>query len=99
MLLPNPRHSSTFQEVSSSSSSSSSSNNLQLSTTDTSIPVYGKRRNWKPRNQEDFADGGAYPECHLAQYPLEMGRKKQVSNNDQQGWDGMGWDGMQRGGA
>jgi hypothetical protein len=21
-------------------------------------------------------DGGAYPECHVAQYPLEMGRKK-----------------------
>ena len=21
-------------------------------------------------------DGGAYPECHIAQYPLELGRKK-----------------------
>ncbi len=21
-------------------------------------------------------DGGAYPECHIAQYPLDMGRKK-----------------------
>lgn len=21
-------------------------------------------------------DGGAYPECHVAQYPLEMGKKK-----------------------
>jgi hypothetical protein len=21
-------------------------------------------------------DGGAYPECHIAQYPLNLGRKK-----------------------
>jgi len=21
-------------------------------------------------------DGGAYPECHIAQYPLDLGRKK-----------------------
>jgi hypothetical protein len=21
-------------------------------------------------------DGGAYPECHIAQYPVDMGRKK-----------------------
>ncbi|PWN92635.1 hypothetical protein FA10DRAFT_490 [Acaromyces ingoldii] len=37
---------------------------------------YGQRRGWKPREQDDFGDGGAYPECHIAQYPLEMGRKK-----------------------
>ena len=23
-----------------------------------------------------LGDGGAYPECHIAQYPLEMGKKK-----------------------
>lgn len=28
---------------------------------------------------DDFGDGGAYPECHIAQYPLEMGRKNKVS--------------------
>lgn len=26
-------------------------------------------------------DGGAYPECHVAQYPLDMGRKKASSGN------------------
>jgi SNW domain-containing protein 1 len=26
-------------------------------------------------------DGGAYPECHVAQYPLEMGRKKVCPTN------------------
>ena len=40
------------------------------------IPPYGQRRGWKPTTPEDFGDGGAYPECHIAQYPLEMGRKK-----------------------
>ncbi|GJJ12538.1 hypothetical protein Clacol_006781 [Clathrus columnatus] len=45
------------------------------------IPPYGQRREWKPTNQDDYADGGAYPECHIAQYPLEMGRKKASSGN------------------
>ncbi|KAG9008614.1 mRNA splicing protein [Tulasnella sp. JGI-2019a] len=40
------------------------------------IPPYGQRGDWRPTKQEDFADGGAYPECHVAQYPLEMGKKK-----------------------
>lgn len=29
---------------------------------------------------KDFGDGGAFPEIHVAQYPLEMGRKKKTSN-------------------
>ena len=45
------------------------------------IPVYGQRRGWRPTAPEDFGDGGAYPECHVAQYPLDMGRKK-VSIDD-----------------
>lgn len=40
------------------------------------IPPYLKRKGWKPSSEADFGDGGAYPECHVAQYPLEMGRKK-----------------------
>jgi SNW domain-containing protein 1 len=27
-----------------------------------------------PRKPEDFAGGGAFPEIHVAQYPLDMGR-------------------------
>jgi SNW domain-containing protein 1 len=38
-------------------------------------PAYGGRQGWVPRKPSDFADGGAYPECHVAQYPLECGRK------------------------
>ncbi|KAG0269387.1 mRNA splicing protein [Actinomortierella ambigua] len=40
------------------------------------IPPYGKRKGWKPRKQEDYGDGGAYPEIHAPQYPLDMGKKK-----------------------
>ncbi|KAF1971299.1 hypothetical protein BU23DRAFT_185737 [Bimuria novae-zelandiae CBS 107.79] len=38
-------------------------------------PPYGSRSGWRPRTAEDFGDGGAYPECHVAQYPLDLGRK------------------------
>ncbi|XDV41692.1 hypothetical protein PO909_010510 [Leuciscus waleckii] len=43
-------------------------------------PPYGCRKSWVPRVLEDFGDGGAFPEVHVAQYPLEMGRKKRTSN-------------------
>lgn len=29
---------------------------------------------------QDFGDGGAFPEIHVAQFPLEMGRQKKTSN-------------------
>lgn len=38
-------------------------------------PPYGKRSGFKPRGPEDFGNGGAFPEIHIAQYPLDMGRK------------------------
>lgn len=39
------------------------------------IPPYMKRQGFVPRRPEDFGDGGAFPEIHVAQYPLGMGRK------------------------
>ncbi|KAG7295262.1 Puff-specific protein Bx42 [Plutella xylostella] len=39
----------------------------------TNIPPYGERKGWVPRKEEDFGDGGAFPEIHVAQYPLGMG--------------------------
>ncbi|CDO73574.1 hypothetical protein BN946_scf185014.g44 [Trametes cinnabarina] len=45
------------------------------------VPPYGQRRGWKPTSLEDFGDGGAYPECHVAQYPLNMGKKKTAAGN------------------
>lgn len=37
-------------------------------------PPYPRRAGWVPRKPEDFSGGGAYPEIHVAQYPLDMGR-------------------------
>jgi SNW domain-containing protein 1 len=37
-------------------------------------PPYLRRAGFVPRKPEDFGDGGAFPEIHVAQYPLEMGR-------------------------
>ncbi|KAI3339779.1 SKIP/SNW domain-containing protein [Ustulina deusta] len=35
-------------------------------------PPYGQRRGWRPRTDEDFGDGGAFPEVPIAQFPLQM---------------------------
>ncbi|KAK4501988.1 hypothetical protein PRZ48_007799 [Zasmidium cellare] len=45
-------------------------------------PAYGARAGWRPRNAEDFGDGGAFPEVPVAQYPLDMGRKNQPSSSN-----------------
>ncbi|PHH63378.1 hypothetical protein CDD81_5979 [Ophiocordyceps australis] len=44
-------------------------------------PGYGQRSGWRPRSQEDFGDGGAFPEVPVAQYPLEMGKKTTSTSN------------------
>jgi SNW domain-containing protein 1 len=41
-----------------------------------SVPDYGQRSSFLPRNNEDFGDGGAFPEIHIMQYPLDMGTRK-----------------------
>jgi SNW domain-containing protein 1 len=39
------------------------------------LPAYPNRtRGFTPNSLEDFGDGGAYPEIHVAQYPLNMGK-------------------------
>jgi SNW domain-containing protein 1 len=38
------------------------------------IPPYLNRGNFIPFKEEDFGDGGAFPEIHVAQYPLDMGK-------------------------
>lgn len=39
------------------------------------VPRYRNRRGFVPRKPEDHGDGGAFPEVHVAQYPLGMGKK------------------------
>lgn len=45
-------------------------------------PPYGQRRGWVPRNLTDYGDGGAFPEIHVAQYPLNMGLKGKESTSN-----------------
>ncbi|KAK7996270.1 pre-mRNA-processing protein 45 [Apiospora marii] len=47
----------------------------------TGPPPYGQRAGWRPRGQEDFGDGGAFPEIPVAQYPLDMGKKGAATSN------------------
>ncbi|XP_052747930.1 puff-specific protein Bx42 [Galleria mellonella] len=47
-----------------------------------SVPPYGQRKGWVPRNAEDFGDGGAFPEIHVAQYPLNMGARGKESTSN-----------------
>jgi SNW domain-containing protein 1 len=47
-------------------------------------PSYRQRqhdKSWRPRLAEDYADGGAFPEIAMAQYPLEMGRPGAAKSN------------------
>ena len=47
----------------------------------TGPPAYRSRAGWRPRSQEDYGDGGAFPEIPVAQYPLDMGRKSLSASN------------------
>jgi len=42
-------------------------------------PPYLRRTDFVPRKERDFGDGGAFPEIPVAQYPLGMGKTKEVS--------------------
>jgi SNW domain-containing protein 1 len=44
------------------------------------IPPYPNRLGFLPLSLEDFEDGGAYPEIHVAQYPLNMGKPNHKSS-------------------
>ncbi|PFH38511.1 SKIP/SNW domain-containing protein [Besnoitia besnoiti] len=44
-------------------------------------PLYGQRKGFVPRTEEDFGGGGAFPEIHVAQFPLGLGRKKTGNNH------------------
>jgi SNW domain-containing protein 1 len=46
------------------------------------IPPYGQRQSFRPQTQQDYGDGGAYPEIHIAQYPLDMGRKGKAKSSE-----------------
>uniref|UniRef100_A0AC35UGB0 SKIP_SNW domain-containing protein n=1 Tax=Rhabditophanes sp. KR3021 TaxID=114890 RepID=A0AC35UGB0_9BILA len=42
------------------------------------VRPYGQRKNMVPRSQEDFGDGGAFPECLIPQFPRGMGKDEVI---------------------
>lgn len=48
----------------------------------TGPPAYGQRAGWRPRDDQDYGDGGAFPEIPIAQFPLQMGKKGSETNNN-----------------
>lgn len=54
----------------------------QLTVASRNIPYYGQRLSWVPRNLEDFGDGGSYPEIPVAQYPLDMGKRRDNTSSN-----------------
>jgi len=75
-ILPEPKYNDDVR---------STANKEDTATLDTRVvvkvsgaPPYGQRSGWIPRTLDDFGDGGAFPEIHVAQYPLELGKAKTV---------------------
>lgn len=74
--LPAPLHSTLPDDHDAPAPAQAAPQSTALAVQGPQIPPYGQRKGWKPKSQADFGDGGAYPECPVAQYPLELGRKK-----------------------
>ncbi|KAG6611991.1 puff-specific protein bx42 [Phytophthora cinnamomi] len=74
-LFPAPvRSYTTFSDAAPASSSSAASSKPSSSTIIPRYPLRVKKQ-FVPRRNEDFGDGGAFPELHVAQFPLGMGKK------------------------
>lgn len=82
-FLPKPKHETEYSSNSGHNKgdgitivSNLGAEERQLLSKTYSIPPYGSRgvpNKWRPRDPEDYGDGGAYPEIHVAQYPRNMG--------------------------
>jgi SNW domain-containing protein 1 len=81
--LPRPKYTGEEEELTRSTRVLSSEQyEVQVANRQNGPPAYGSRQNWRPRAAEDFGDGGAFPEVHVAQYPLDMGRKGTPSTSN-----------------
>jgi SNW domain-containing protein 1 len=50
------------------------SDDRRIATAEKIAPPYGARKGFIPRVNGDYGDGGAFPEIHVAQYPMDLGR-------------------------
>ncbi|TPX46847.1 hypothetical protein SeMB42_g02691 [Synchytrium endobioticum] len=75
-LLPAPRAVVTLKVDDADDNQAQQQSNALAASLRAQIPPYGQRKGWIPKSLVDFSDGGAFPEIHVAQFPLDMGRKK-----------------------
>ena len=70
-LLPTPKHSYSIHTENDDNNISNNNDKIKRS-----IPCYPHRveSQFLPRDLDDYNNGGAYPEIHVVQYPLNMGR-------------------------
>ncbi|KAH8707572.1 SKIP/SNW domain-containing protein [Phaeosphaeriaceae sp. PMI808] len=81
--LPKPKYTGDVEELTRSTRVLTTEQyETQVARRQTGPPAYGARKNWRPRTAEDFNDGGAFPEVHVAQYPLDMGKKGEPSKSN-----------------
>lgn len=73
--LPKPKYTGEEEELTHTTRTIAPSTSNALATRQKGPPPYGQRQRWRPRDPTDFGEGGAFPEIHVAQYPLDMGRK------------------------
>lgn len=76
-LLPEP----TQQPFQDDTSEIKSGHSSAVATIRSEPPPYGARSGFVPRTINDFGDGGAFPEIHVAQFPLGMGKPKDKKSN------------------
>ncbi|KAJ1033018.1 hypothetical protein NDA16_000297 [Ustilago loliicola] len=81
-VLPAPKYSATVSSHEDGDEYDNAQAGPSTSSSTSSIPPYGQRASWRPRTQADFGGGGAYPECHIAQYPLDMGRTRSAAGGN-----------------
>lgn len=72
--LPQPRQTLEVADASVGSFKAAAATETAIVAASRGPPPYGKRKGWAPRSLADFGDGGAFPEIHMAQYPLDMGK-------------------------
>jgi hypothetical protein len=77
-ILPEPKYRDDSHSSRTTREDDVPSAETRLVTRGSGPPPYGRRKGWIPRTLDDYEDGGAFPEINLAQYPLEMGKKKAV---------------------
>eukprot|EP01080_Neovahlkampfia_damariscottae_P011255 gene11255-4074_t len=81
-LLPKPKNSKEVKLDDSLTQKIKSIETTNKSNSSYTVPSYLHRKNFIPKTNKDFGDGGSFPEIHVTQFPLGMGRKESKESSD-----------------